>query len=196
MAVATGEGHLADTETHLDVRAPRGLAPPFDKICPILDGISVWSGRLFAWLVIPMVVALVYEVFARYLFNAPTVWAYDVTYMLYGTHFMLGSAYTLAVQGHIRTDFFYRLWPPRWQGAVDATLYACLFFPAIGFFFWESSDFALTSWERGELGISSPWNPPIYPFKTMIPITAVLLILQGISEFIKSLHAVIHGEWP
>ena len=110
-----------------------------------------------------MVVCLVYEVFARYLFSAPTVWAYDMTYMLYGSHFMLGAAYTLAVQGHIRTDFFYRLWPPRWQGAVDAILYACLFFPGIGFFLVEATDFAVTSWVRQELGISSPWNPPIYP---------------------------------
>lgn len=191
-----GVGDLTDTQTHLDVKAARGLARPFDVIVPALDGISVMAGRMFAWLIIPMVLALVYEVFARYLFNAPTLWAYDVTYMLYGSHFMIGAAYTLAVQGHIRTDFFYRLWSPRWQGAVDSVLYACLFFPAIWFFFIESSDFALTSWERQELGISSPWNPPIYPFKTIMPVTAVLLILQGISEFVKSIHAVIHGEWP
>ena len=143
-----------------------------------------------------MVGCLVYEVVARYFFESPTVWAYDMTYMLYGSHFMLGAAYTLSVQGHIRTDFFYRLWPPRWQGAVDAMLYACLFFPAMAFFLWDSWDFALTSWVRQELGISSPWNPPIYPFKTVIPVTATLLILQGVSEFIKSLHAVVKGEWP
>lgn len=161
-----------------------------------LDAISIWSGRLFAWLIIPMVCCLVYEVFARYLFNSPTLWAYDMTYMLYGSHFMLGSAYTLAVQGHIRTDFFYRLWPARWQGTIDAILYACLFFPGLAFFLYESTDFAVTSWVRQELGISSPWNPPIYPFKTVIPVTAALLILQGISEFIKSVYAAIYGKWP
>ncbi|MCY4469242.1 MAG: TRAP transporter small permease subunit, partial [Thiotrichales bacterium] len=82
------------------------------------------------------------------------------------------------------------------QGTVDSILYACLFFPAMAFFLWDSWDFALTAWIRQELGISSPWNPPIYPFKTVIPVTAALLILQGISEFIKSLHAAIKGEWP
>ena len=93
-----------------------------------LAQISIWSGKAFAWLIIPMVLCLVYEVFARYLFNAPTLWAYDMTYMLYGTHFMLGAAYTLAMQGHIRTDFFYRLWPVRWQGTLDSFLYIFSFF--------------------------------------------------------------------
>lgn len=172
------------------------FSPRLGRTVEILDGISIWSGKLFAWLIIPMVGCLVYEVFSRYLFDSPTVWAYDMTYMLYGSHFMLGAAYTLAVQGHIRTDFFYRLWSPRWQGTVDSVLYVCLFFPALAFFFWQATDFAATSWIRGESGISSPWNPPIYPFKTVIPVTTVLLILQGISELIKSLHAAIHGRWP
>jgi TRAP-type mannitol/chloroaromatic compound transport system permease small subunit len=172
------------------------FSPPLRRIVDTLDAISMWSGRLFAWLIIPMVGALVYEVVARYGFNSPTLWAYDMTYMLYGSHFMLGAAYTLARQGHIRTDFFYRLWSPRWQGTVDAALYAFLFFPAMSFFLWDSSDFAMVSWIRQEVGISSPWSPPIYPFKTVMPVTAVLLILQGISEFVKSLHAAIRGKWP
>lgn len=176
--------------------AQHATSPRLRRVIDTLDAVSAWSGKLFAWLIVPMVGCLVYEVVARYFFESPTVWAYDMTYMLYGSHFMLGAAYTLSVQGHIRTDFFYRLWPPRWQGAVDAMLYACLFFPAMAFFLWDSWDFALTSWVRQELGISSPWNPPIYPFKTVIPVTAALLILQGVSEFIKSLHAVVKGEWP
>ena len=94
----------------------------------LLDQVSIWSGKAFAWLIIPMVICLVYEVFARYLFNAPTLWAYDMTYMLYGSHFMLGAAFTLAMQGHIRTDFFYRLWSVRWQGTVDSLLYIFSFF--------------------------------------------------------------------
>ena len=161
-----------------------------------LDQISIWSGKAFAWLIIPMVICLVYEVFARYLFNAPTLWAYDMTYMLYGSHFMLGAAYTLAMQGHIRTDFFYRLWPVRWQGTVDSILYICFFFPALAFWLWAGYDYAAVSWERGEVAITSPWKPPLYPFKTVMPVTTALLMLQGVAELTKSLYAVRHGKWP
>ena len=161
-----------------------------------LDQISIWSGKAFAWLIIPMVLCLVYEVFARYLFNAPTLWAYDMTYMLYGSHFMLGAAYTLAMQGHIRTDFFYRLWPVRWQGTIDSFLYIIFFFPALALWLWAGYDYAAISWVRGEVAISSPWKPIIYPFKTVMPVTTVLLMLQGIAELAKSLYAARYGKWP
>ena len=168
----------------------------FRGVMKALDQLSIWSGKTFAWLIVPMVCCLVYEVFARYLFNAPTLWAYDMTYMLYGSHFMLGAAYTLAMQGHIRTDFFYRLWPVRWQGTVDSLLYVCFFFPALALWFWAGFDYAATSWERGEVAISSPWKPIIYPFKTVMPVTTVLLMLQGIAELVKSLYAARYGVWP
>ena len=161
-----------------------------------LDEISIWSGKFFAWLIIPMVLCLVYEVFARYLFNAPTLWAYDMTYMLYGSHFMLGAAFTLAMQGHIRTDFFYRIWSVRWQGVVDSILYIFFFFPALALWFYAGLDFAATSWERGEVGISSPWKPIIYPFKAVMPITCILLSLQGVAELAKSLYAARNNQWP
>ena len=170
-----------------------------DRTRPVirtLDRISIWSGKLFAWLIVPMVLCLVYEVFARYFFNAPTLWAYDMTYMLYGTHFMMGAAYTLAVQGHIRTDFFYRLWPVRWQGTVDSLLYILFFFPALALWFWAGYDYAAISWERLEVAISSPWKPALYPFKTVMPVTTVLLMLQGVAELTKSLYAARYGEWP
>lgn len=166
------------------------------RIIYLLDQISIWSGKIFSWLIIPMVLALSYEVFARYLFNAPTLWAYDITYMLYGSHFMLGASYTLAKQGHIRTDFFYRLWPIRWQGMVDSILYVCCFFPALTLWLWASSEYAVISWDREEVAITSPWKPPIYPFKTVMPVTTVLLLLQGLAELAKSLYAARHGEWP
>lgn len=172
------------------------LGPKSHTFIKTLDSISIWSGKAFAWLVIPMVGALAYEVFARYFFDKPTLWAYDVTYMLYGTHFMIGAAYTLAMQGHIRTDFFYRVWPVRWQASVDCLLYIFLFFPTLILWFYAGFDFAATSWERGEVGISSPWKPIIYPFKTIMPVTTVLLMLQGLAELAKSIYAVRYGEWP
>lgn len=169
--------------------------PALTRTLRALDAVSIWSGKLFAWLIIPMVGALVYEVFARYFLERPTMWAYDITYMVYGSHFMLGAAYALSLGAHIRTDFFYRMWSPRWQGRVDAFLYLFFFFPGIGFFLWLSWDFAQTSWAQGERIVTSPWIPPVYPFKTVIPVAAALLLLQGVSEFLKSLHAAFRGKW-
>jgi len=166
------------------------------RILRLLDAVSVWTARLFALLVVPMTLVLVYEVVARKFFLRPTLWAGDTSYMLYGTFFMLGAAYTLHRKGHIRTDFLYRLWSPRGQGLVDALLYLLFFFPAIGLFLWAGWGFAYTSWAQGEHSVTSAWRPPIYPFKMVIPVTAVLLLLQGVSELGKSLYAVVRGEWP
>ena len=156
--------------------------------------VGEWSGRLFAWLIIPLVGALVYEVFARYMFNAPTIWAYDVTYMLFGTHFMLGAAYTLAKGGHIRTDFFFSNWSLQTQGRIDALGYLVFFFPGIFFFLWAGWEEALHSWQILEKSSASPWQPPMYPFKTVVPLTAAMLLIQGLSEFIKSAWQALHGE--
>jgi len=101
-----------------------------------IDRIALTSGRLVAWLIIPMVLSLVYEVVARYVFNAPTVWAYDMTFILYGTFFMLGAAYTLMRKGHIRTDSLYAGWSPRRQGLTDAVCYLVFFFPSLAIFTW------------------------------------------------------------
>ena len=160
-----------------------------------LDSISIWSGKLFAWLIVPMIGALVYEVFARYGFDAPTMWAYDTTFMLYGSHFMLGAAFTLAKGAHIRTDFLYRMWSDRVQATVDLAIYLFFFFPGFGFFLWASAEFAAKSWEQSELIITSPWLPIVYPFKTVIPLTAALLMIQGVSESLKCVEAIKQGRW-
>lgn len=142
-----------------------------------------------------MVGGLTYEVFVRYVFIAPTVWAYDVTYMLYGSHFMLGAAYALYTRGHIRTDIFYEKWSPRTQGAIDALLYLFLFFPGMFFFFTAGWEEAWLSLQLRETSDASPWRPPIYPFKMVLPIAALLLLLQGVSEFLKSAYAAWRGYW-
>jgi len=160
-----------------------------------LDLVGTSAGKFFAWLILPLMVALVYEVFARYVFQAPTVWAYDLTFMLYGAHFMLGAAFTLARGGHIRTDFFYRKWPERMQASVDLVLYLFFFFPGVGFFLWVSAGFALKSWSQFERIVTSPWLPPVYPFKTVIPLTAALLLIQGVSEVLKCIEAIKRGKW-
>ena len=159
-----------------------------------IDGLASWSGRLFCWMVIPLVVALTYEVFARYVFHAPTIWAYDVAYMVYGSYFMLGAAYTLYKGGHIRTDIFYQYWSVRTRGRIDATLYLLFFFPGMALFFWMGLQEALHSWDIREVSDASPWRPILYPFKAVIPISLLLLMIQGISEFLKSAYAALTGK--
>jgi TRAP-type mannitol/chloroaromatic compound transport system permease small subunit len=160
----------------------------------VIDTISEWSGRIFTWLIVPLVAGTTYEVIVRYLFNAPTIWAYDLSYMLYGSHFMLGAGYTLLKGGHIRTDIFYQNWSTRTRGWVDALLYLFLFFPGMIFFFWMGGQEALHSWQIGERSDASPWRPIVYPLKMVLPVTALLLLVQGVSEFIKSLHMALRGR--
>ncbi|MHB0869377.1 MAG: TRAP transporter small permease subunit, partial [Chloroflexota bacterium] len=164
--------------------APGAPSPGYLRVIRVVDRFTELSGKIFAWLVVPMVGGLVYEVLARYLFHAPTVWAYDITYMLYGSLFMLGSAYTLYRKAHIRTDLLYRLFPVRVQGTIDTICYLFLFFPGMLFFLIAGWDYAAHSWVIGEKAGASPWGVAIYPFKTVIPVAAFLLLIQGMSEFL------------
>ena len=156
--------------------------------------VGEWSGRLFCWLIVPMVAGITYEVIVRKLFSAPTDWAYELTYMLYGSHFMLGIAYALYRGGHIRTDVFYARWSPRTRGLVDATLYLLFFFPGMLFFLVSGGTEALQAWAIGERSDASPLRPPIYPFKAVIPIATLLVLVQGVSEFLKSAYAARTGR--
>ena len=167
-----------------------GLSPSLIAVVRAIDRFSDWSGRIVCWLIIPLVASLTYEVFARYLFGAPTEWAYDVSYMLYGTLFMLGAGYALFRGGHIRTDMLYQNWSPRRQGTIDAVCYLFLFFPAMLFLLWMGGQEAWHAWEIGERSDQSPWRPILYPFKAVIPVTAVMLLAQGLSEFLKSVYAM------
>jgi TRAP-type mannitol/chloroaromatic compound transport system permease small subunit len=175
---------------------PAAGAPPGALVAIVgaIDGLSLWSGRVFCWLIVPLVVGLTYEVLARYVFHAPTIWAYDVAYMLYGSHFMLGAAYTLYKGGHIRTDIFYQNWSVRTRGAVDGILYLFLFFPGVALFFWMGLQEALHAWDIREVSDASPWRPIIYPFKAVIPTALALLFIQGVSEFLKSAYAALEGR--
>jgi TRAP-type mannitol/chloroaromatic compound transport system permease small subunit len=158
-----------------------------------IDTFSNWSGRIFSLLIFPLVLGITYEVISRYAFSSPTIWAYDLSYMLYGSHFMLGAGYTLLHKGHIRTDVFYEKWSPRTQGAVDAILYLFFFFPGMVFFFLSGAESAYQSWRVGEVSDATFWKPLVYPLKMCVPVAAVLLFVQGISEFLKSIHAAIKG---
>jgi TRAP-type mannitol/chloroaromatic compound transport system permease small subunit len=164
------------------MRSPSDVAATITRA---IDALTRGAGRLTAWLILPMVGSLVWEVAARYAFNAPTVWAYDMTFMLYGTFFMLGSAWTLQHGGHIRTDMYYSRWSPRTRARVDLACYFVLYFPAIAIFGWLGAEYFWKSFQQNERIVTSPWLPIVWPFKFVIPATAVLLLLQGVSESIK-----------
>lgn len=164
------------------------------KTIKIIDRFSDWSGRLFAWMILPLVGGLTYEVVARYGFNAPTIWAFDLSYMLYGGHFMLGAGYALLRGGHIRTDMLYERYSDRKKGWVDASAYVLFFFPGMLFYFFSSVDEAWHSWVIRELSEQTAWRPPLYPFKAVVPLTAVLLMIQGVSELLKSVYAIRTGR--
>jgi TRAP-type mannitol/chloroaromatic compound transport system permease small subunit len=171
----------------------RGAPGAIVRLTHAVDLISRWSGRTAAWLVIPLVAALAWEVVVRKVYR-PTAWSYDVATMFYGAHFMLAGAYALYRHAHIRTDFFYERWSPRAQAVVDAIFYVFMFLPGMGMFLWLSWDFAYDSWRFKER-MFSPGRLPVYPFKMVIPVAAALLLLQGISELVKSVRAARRGAW-
>lgn len=163
-------------------------------ILKFIDKVSEWTGKLFAWLVIPLVCGLMYEVVARYVFGAPTVWAYDITYMLYGAHFMMGAAYLLYIGGNVRIDVFYRQFSPRAKAIVDICLYLVFFFPVMVVLLVFGIEYAWFSWEIKERASLSPWRPPLYPLKTVLPVAIFLLLLQGVVEFIRNLGIAARGK--
>jgi TRAP-type mannitol/chloroaromatic compound transport system permease small subunit len=166
------------------------------KITSFIDRyIGDLSGKIFFFLIFPLVGGLTYEVIVRYAFNSPTIWAYDITYMLYGSHFMLGATYTLYKKGHIRTDLIYNKLPVKGQGWIDAVCYLFLFFPGMIYFFLAGWREAIHAWEILEKSEATGWRPPMYPFKTVIPFASILLMIQGVSEFLKSVYAALRGRW-
>jgi TRAP-type mannitol/chloroaromatic compound transport system permease small subunit len=172
----------------------RDVSPGVLTVIQTIETISKWTGIITAWLIIPMTIAVTWEVVARKFFRAPTIWAFDVTYMLYGTHFMLGTAYTLMRVGHVRTDMLYQNWSVRRQSTIDAIGYLFFFFPAMILFFYFGWQEASHAWSIGETSDASPWRPIVYPFKTVIPVTALLLLVQGIAEFLKDLYGIRTGR--
>ena len=161
-----------------------------------IDKMSLIVGKTVCWLTVPMIFAMVYEVTARYVFIAPTMWAYDVSRMLYGALFMLGAGYALSKGVHIRADFIYRNWSDRVQGRIDTVLYLVFYFPGLLVFLWMAVDFASLSWIRGEKGMDTAWMPHMGPIKTALPVGVALLLIQGVSETLKSYYAATRGKWP
>jgi TRAP-type mannitol/chloroaromatic compound transport system permease small subunit len=167
--------------------------PLYLRIALTIDRFSDALGTCVAWLNLPLVAAVCYEVIARYAFAAPTIWSFDLTYMLYAAIFMLGAAYTLQKGAHIRTDFFFDRWSVRTRGLIDSTAYLLFFFPSLVVLLAVSASEGWYSFEIGEVSEQTPWRPILWPFKFIVPATCVLLIIQGVSETIKSLYAARTG---
>jgi TRAP-type mannitol/chloroaromatic compound transport system permease small subunit len=164
------------------------------KIVTIIDAVSEWTGRIACWLIVPLVAGTVYDVLMRYFFKAPTKWAYELTWMEYGALFMLAGAYGLKHHVHIRVDIFYDKYPVRLQALFDALMYLVIFFPLFFFLIKHGIKYAAYSWSIQEQSYISYWQPPVYPIKTVIPVTFVLFALQGISEFVKNAAFAIRGK--
>jgi TRAP-type mannitol/chloroaromatic compound transport system permease small subunit len=161
-----------------------------------IDKLSTWVGKLFAWSILLLTLAISYEVFCRYALGKPTDWAFDASYMLYGTLFMLAGPYTLARNGHVRGDFMYRNWSPERQARTDLILYFLFFFPGILALIYSGWEYFKLSYLLNERSAASPNGPIVWPFKAVIPITGVFMLLQGIVEVMRCLQCIKTGEWP
>ena len=166
----------------------------------LVDSFTAWAGKAFAWCILLLTIGVAYEVFVRYLLRDPTSWAFDLSYMMYGTLFMMAGAYALARDSHVRGDVIYRLWKPKTQATVELVLYFLLFFPGILAFIITGADYALESWSynygTGEVSINSPAGVPISQFKTVMPVAACLLLIQGIAQVCRCIICIRTGEWP
>jgi TRAP-type mannitol/chloroaromatic compound transport system permease small subunit len=167
-----------------------------DKFLHTIDGISTWVGKAAAWLIILLMSAVCIEVFKRYIMNMPTAWIFDLTNMLYGTLFMLCGAYTLAQNAHVRGDFLYSSMKPRTQASLDLVLYLVFFIPGIAALIYAGAGYAADSWRIAEHSNVTANGPPVYHFKTMIPIAGALVMLQGVAEIVRSIICIKTGEWP
>lgn len=160
----------------------------------VIDRISTWVGKGVAWLVPVLILELVYDTAARYLFNAPTSWSFDISYMLYGVIFMCGAAMTLQQDKHVRIEIIFGQLPARARAIIDAIGYLIFFFPAVGVLIYYGALFAAKSWSLLETSDQSMWQPPIYPFKTVLPVAGALLFLQGLAEFTRCIRTILTGR--
>ena len=187
---------IAERHSGSPGKLPDDMKTWMARTITVIDTISLWIGKIVCWLLVPLCLSMVYEVIARKFFVAPTMWAYDISRMTYGAMFMLGAGYALFRGVHISADFLYRNWSARTQGRIDATLYLFLYFPGMLVFMYMSIDYAGASIIRGERSMDTAWMPYMGPIKSAIPIGAAFLIMQGVSEFLKSLYAAQKGKWP
>jgi TRAP-type mannitol/chloroaromatic compound transport system permease small subunit len=166
------------------------------KLLIAIDKISTFVGQSFSWLIIALTLMISWEVFSRYVLDHPHPWAFDVMIMMYGTLFMMAGAYTLSKNGHVRGDVIYGFLTPRVQAALDLTLYILFFIPGVIALAWAGYTYAAESWAINEHSNITSDGPPMYPFKTVIPLAGTFILVQGIVEIIRCIICIKQGEWP
>jgi TRAP-type mannitol/chloroaromatic compound transport system permease small subunit len=166
------------------------------KFLLTIDKISTFVGKMFSWLIVSLTFLITYEVFSRYALDAPHAWAFDAMIQMYGILFMMAGAYTLSKNGHVRGDVLYGFFPPRLQASIDLTLYIVFFLPGVSALCWAGYHYAAESWAIWEHSNITAEGPPIYPFKTVIPVAGVFLLMQGIVEILRCILCLKDGQWP
>ena len=166
------------------------------KLMLLVDKVSTFVGQAMSWLIVVLTLLISWEVFSRYVLSTPHAWAFDVMLMCYGTMFMMAGAYTLSKNGHVRGDVLYGFFPPRLQAALDLALYVVFFIPGVVALAYAGYTYAADSWAIQEHSSVTADGPPIYPFKTIIPIAGAFLLMQGIVEIIRCIVCLRTGEWP
>ncbi len=168
--------------------------PGYYRTIKVIDTFTDWTGRTVAWVCVPLALVVFWEVIARFFFDAPTIWAYDMSYMLYSVIFMLGAHFALKRGAHIRTDMLWEKFSDRTKGKIDFYAFILLFFPGMILLFGASVDDAIRAFTMGERGEQTAWRPYLWPLKAVVPLTAVLLLIQGTSEIMKSWFAMRTGR--
>jgi len=166
------------------------------KVLLFVDRVSTWVGQAFSWFIVALTLHISWEVFSRYVLDHPRAWAFDAMIMMYGTLFMMAGAYTLAKNGHVRGDVIYGFFTPRAQAVLDLTLYIVFFIPGIVALTYAGYFYASESWAINEHSNITAEGPPVYPFKTVIPLAGAFVLVQGIVEIIRCVICIKQGEWP
>ena len=161
-----------------------------------IDKVSTWIGQFFSWLIVALTLMISWEVFSRYVLDSPHSWAFDVMSMMYGTLFMMAGAYTLSKNGHVRGDVLYGFFPPRLQAWLDLALYILFFIPGVVALAYAGYGFAAESWAINEHSNITADGPPVYPFKTILPLAGAFLLAQGLVEIVRCIVCIKQGEWP
>ncbi len=200
---------MTDKPTNLDIsdemiaerrggssKMPDDMPPWMAKAIVSIDRFNKIIGNIVCWITIPLILGMVYEVLARKLFLAPTIWAYDMSRFLYGALFMLGAGYALSKGVHIRADFLYRNFKTKTQGKIDFWLYLLFYFPGLIVFLYMTTIFVQESIMRNERGMDTTWMPYMWPIKSCLWFGIIFLLVQGVSELFKSYYAMTKGRWP
>jgi TRAP-type mannitol/chloroaromatic compound transport system permease small subunit len=159
-----------------------------------VDAVSEWSGKITSWLILILTIMTGYEIIMRYVFNAPTKWCFDMSYMLGGAFFVLGQGYTLRQNKHVRIDIFYSRLSARGKSLLDSFFYLFFFFPLWIVLFYLLIPYVYESWVVGERSMQGYWMPILYPFKTVMPVAVLILLLQAIAEFIRCIMTIVKGD--